>query len=318
MTPPRSNPAQQSATAPSELLRGVLPVLQTPYHDDESIDFATLMDQVDWLYARGANGVVLAMVSEWLRLSDAERSACCELVCEQSAGRGAVVVSVGAESAHAACENARRAEATGATAVMAIPPLSIAAPERELVAYYERILESVSIPVILQDASGYVGAPMPVATMAKIFERYGPDRVYFKPEAEPIGPTLSALHDATGGAARVFDGSGGLHLVDCNQRGIVGTMPGADLIDALVALWNALERGDADAAARIAAPLCSIVELQVGGGLDGFLAIEKHLLVRQGVFKNDIVRRPAAFQLDDATRRQVDALFDQLQQTLDA
>ena len=30
-------------------LAGVLPVFQTPYHDDESIDFETLRREIDWL-----------------------------------------------------------------------------------------------------------------------------------------------------------------------------------------------------------------------------------------------------------------------------
>ena len=46
--------------------------------------------------------------------------------------------------------------------------------------------------------------------------------------------------------------------------------------------------------------------------LDAFLAVEKHLLVRQGIFKNTIVRGPVGFQLDEETRREVDRLFDRM------
>ena len=44
--------------------------------------------------------------------------------------------------------------------------------------------------------------------------------------------------------------------------------------------------------------------------LDAFLAIEKYLLVKQGVFKNTLVRGPVGYTLDDETRREVDRLFD--------
>ena len=40
------------------------------------------------------------------------------------------------------------------------------------------------------------------------------------------------------------------------------------------------------------------------------LAVEKYLLVKQGVFRNTIVRGPVGFVLDDETRREVDRLFD--------
>jgi len=57
-------------------------------------------------------------------------------------------------------------------------------------------------------------------------------------------------------------------------------------------------------------PLISLITLQ--NRLDSFLAVEKHLLVRQGIFKNEIVRGPRGFTLDPETRAEVDWLFDLL------
>jgi 4-hydroxy-tetrahydrodipicolinate synthase len=91
-------------------------------------------------------------------------------------------------------------------------------------------------------------------------------------------------------------------------------MPGADLIDAIVALWRALEIGDAARVARIHAPLAQLIALQKG--LDGFLAVEKHLLRRRGIFRNTLVRGPVGFVLDENMRREVDQLFDDLQAEL--
>jgi 4-hydroxy-tetrahydrodipicolinate synthase len=68
----------------SSLLSGVLPVFQTPFHDDESIDFDTLAGEIDWLYDQGANGLVMAMVSEVLRLSTDEREQVAVFVCERN------------------------------------------------------------------------------------------------------------------------------------------------------------------------------------------------------------------------------------------
>ena len=53
---------------------------------------------------------------------------------------------------------------------MAIPPVSSALGQDELVRYYTSILESVAVPVIIQDASGSVGRPMPVELQASILE----------------------------------------------------------------------------------------------------------------------------------------------------
>lgn len=293
---------------------GVLPVFQTPYREDESIDEEILEREIDWLFEQDVDGITLAMVSEVLRLSDRERNHLVKLTVDLVAGRGPVVISVGAESSHMAEERARHAEDAGATALMAIPPISIAAAEGELREYFHRLIRATDLPMIVQDASGYVGRPMTIAFQAQLLEEFGEERVLFKPEATPIGPRLSALRDATQGKAQIFEGTGGIALVDSYRRGICGTMPGADLITAIVPLWRALQAGDLDTAARIHAPLSALVSLQ--SGLDGFLAVEKHLLRRQGIFRNEIVRGPRAFVLDDETRSEADRLFDQLQATL--
>jgi dihydrodipicolinate synthase/N-acetylneuraminate lyase len=294
-------------------LRGVLPVFQTPYHEDESIDFDTLEREIHWLYDCGADGIVMAMVSEVLRLSTGERHRLAEFACQIGGERGVVIVSVGAESSHAAAELARHARQAGADAVMAIPPVSIALDDTELLRYYTRILEAAEIPMIVQDAAGYVGRPLSVALQAKILAEFG-DRVLFKPEAVPIGPRLSALRDATGGKAQVFEGTGGIALVDSFRRGIVGTMPGADLIDAVVALWRALEQGDDGRAYELSLPLSALIAVQ--NSLDAFLAVEKHVLVKRGVFKNAIVRGPVGYTLDRETAKEVDRLFDLLMRQL--
>ena len=293
-------------------LQGVLPVFQTPYHEDESIDYATLEKEIEWLFDHGADGVVMAMVSEVLRLGGDERTELAENVCRLAGDRPAVI-SVGAESTRLAVRYAQHAESVGAAAVMAVPPVSVAVTESELLRYYGAIIQAVEIPVIVQDASGYVGRPISVETQARILLEYG-DRVLFKPEATPIGPKLSALRDATDGRARVFEGTGGIALVDSYRRGIVGTMPGADLIDGIVALWRALEAGDEPRIYRLSLPISSLVAMQ--HGLDAFLAIEKYLLVKQGVFRNTIVRGPVGYTLDEETRREVDRLFGLLQDVL--
>ncbi|MBX3015778.1 MAG: dihydrodipicolinate synthase family protein [Caldilineaceae bacterium] len=300
----------QSSSRP---LRGVLPVFQTPFHPDFSIDFATLQREIAWLYDQGADGIVMGMVSETLRLATAEREALAAAACRYGRERGVVIISAGAESTHTAVRYAQQAEAVGADAVMVIPPISVAVGEADLRRYYATIIESINIPVVVQDASGYVGRPMSIAMQAGLFTEYG-DRVLFKPEATPIGPRLSALRDATGGQAPVFEGTGGIALVDSYRRGIVGTMPGADLIDALVALWRALAAGDEERIYQLSLPISSLIAIQTS--LDSFLAVEKYLLVKRGIFTNTLVRGPVGYHLDAETQHEVDRLFAHLQHLL--
>ncbi len=292
-------------------LKGVLPVFATPFHDDESIDEAALGKEIDFAYDCGVHGIVMAMVSETLRMTTEERKQVAEFSVKHGRDRGVVIISAGAECTHSAVEYAKHAEGIGADGVMVIPPVSNAVGEAELARYYRAIIDAIKIPVIVQDASGYVGKPISIKLQSELLHEYGPTRVQYKPEANPIGPKLSELRDGTDGKARVFEGTGGIMMLDSYRRGIVGTMPGVDIVDALVALWNKLEAGAPDAELYpISEAVTSMISLLTN--LDAFLVIEKYIMVKRGVLKNGLVRGPLAFHLDEETRLEVDRRFDRV------
>ncbi len=302
---------------PSEYhLHGVLPVVHTPFSDGGEIDATVLKREIDWALASGADGVVVAMVSEILRLGYRGRRELAQLVCEAVGDRGSVVISVGAESTDEAIDFARHAESLGATAVMAIPPVATALGSAATRDYFAAIADCVRVPLVVQDASSYVGAAIDLSVYVELLERFGSERIYFKPEASPLGPNLSKLRDATAGQARIFEGSGGINLVDCYRRGIVGTMPGTDLLDGIVALWQALRAGDEQRIYELSLPICALVALQLQAGLDGFLAIEKYLLCKRGVMHSTRQLQPVGWQLDPETQAEVDRLFALLQAAL--
>ncbi len=292
-----------------DAVSGVLPVLHTPFGTRGEIDRECLRREIDWAYGLGVSGVCMAMVSEVLRMTMEERITMSHFMVEMSAGRGISIASVGAESTSQAVQLARAAEDAGCQAVMAIPPISTALGDAALWGYFAELAEQVDVPLIVQDASSYVGRELSLELCVRLLEQFGEEKILFKPEASPVGPNLSALRDRTDGRARVFDGSGGMLLVDAHRRGIVGTMPGVDLLDGVVALWNALESGDQERVYRVYFPICAIVALQLQAGLDGFLAIEKYILVKRGIFTNADRRGPYEWELDEETRQEVDRLL---------
>ncbi len=78
----------------------------------------------------------MAMVSETLRLSSEERDELARQACGFGRERGQVVISVGAESTRVAIRHAEHAERSGATAMMAIPPVATACDPADLLAYF--------------------------------------------------------------------------------------------------------------------------------------------------------------------------------------
>lgn len=300
----------------STLLHGVLPVLHTPLNEEGSLDHTILDREIDWAFQTGADGVVVAMVSEILRMGYHARKELGKHVCEAVKGRGFSVISVGAESIREALDFANHAEGLGASAVMAIPPVATTLGGARTYNYFASIARGISIPLVVQDASAYVGAAIDLNVYTQLLEEFGEQRVFFKPEASPLGPNLSKLRDASNGKARIFEGSGGINLVDCFRRGIVGTMPGTDMLDGIVALWCALKAGDEDRIYELSLPIGALAALQLQAGLDGFLAIEKYLLKKRGIFVNTLQIQPCGWQLDTETAAEVDRLFGLLQRSL--
>ena len=291
-------------------LAGVFNVISTPLDNSDEIDQKILKQEIDWLIKCGSNGAVLAMVSEVLRFSASERRKQWQLSLEYLSDRIPLVVSVGAESSAIAVGLAKDAQKDGATAVMATPPSAFVASADEVKNYYQRIIEAVDITVIVQDASNYLGAPIELDTYVELIDKYGDERVQFKPEAKPVKDRLTQLNKISNNRARVFEGQGGIDLLDTHPLGVKGTMPGAEVPWAIVGLWNALEKKDLSTAKAIHTPLAKLISYQTT--LDAYVAVEKYLLVKQGVFVNTNQRGPVGFKLDVLTKSKIDLAYSEL------
>jgi len=296
-------------------LAGVFNVLQTPLTETDEIDEPVFAREIEWLLKCGIDGAVLAMVSEVLRFSAEDRRKQWQLVLKLINGRIPVIASVGAESTYIATSLAKWAEIDGAAAVMATPPSAFATLSNEIRDYYVAIIESVKIPVIVQDASNYLGQPLDISLYVDLIDKYGAERVQFKPEAKPVKERLELLRDASGGRALVFEGQGGVDLLDTFPIGIVGTMPGAEVPWALVALFKALKEDNWERARSIHAPLAKLISYQTT--LDAYVAVEKYLLVKQEIFTSTRQRGPVGFILSDEMKVEIDIAFDQLKAAVD-
>ena len=290
--------------------RGVYPVIQTPLDDQDQIDVVVFEKEINWLIEAGVKGLVLAMVSEVMRFSAAERRNQWQIVLRILDGRLPLIVSVGAESTAVAVQLAKDAESDGASALMATPPATFPATSTEIFSYYTAIIESVTIPLIVQDASNYMGQPLELELYGKLLEKYGNTRVQFKPEAKPVKERMAALQEIAAGKAKVYEGQSGLDLLDTHPLGLVGTMPGAEIPWAIVALWNALEAKDLVKASAIHACVSKLVALQPT--IDAYVAVEKYLLVKQGIFTSSRQRGPVSIILNEQLKNEIDLIFNEL------
>jgi 4-hydroxy-tetrahydrodipicolinate synthase len=277
----------EAASAPA--LRGVYPILCTPFHDDGRLDLKSQAGLIDYLLASGAHGLGLfANASEGYTLTADERRTLIELIRGEVRDRVPLVVSAGHTGTDAAVEAAREAEDAGASALMVLPPYYMKTNADGLLVYFDAISRAVSIPIMVQDAPLMTQVAMPAGLLARM-SREIEHVSYAKVEAPPTAPKITEIFEA-GGRAALFGGLNGQFLIEEYGRGARGVMPGSDLIPPLVRIWDHLEAGDADAAWRLFVHILPLIryELQPGLGVSAM----KHNLVARGILASARVRHP--------------------------
>jgi 2-keto-3-deoxy-L-arabinonate dehydratase len=291
-------------------LRGCIPILCTPFDEQEAIDEVGLRAQIDWVLAEGATGVAtLALASEGYKLTESERDAVAALVVELVAGRVPVVVSADGAGTAVAVDRAKRYAAIGADALMVLPPYLVKPGPPGLLDYYSRVADAVDIPIMIQDAPQLTGVSMTPA-MWEALQRRRESISYVKAEGTPQGETISETIARSDGRLRVFCGWGGLGILDALERGAVGSMPAANFTGVFARIHRAWDAGHRQLASDLLARTLpySVWAMQ---SLDHSVTTAKRELMRRGIFASDRLRQPAA-PLDEVAQGQLDSWIERV------
>jgi 4-hydroxy-tetrahydrodipicolinate synthase len=290
-------------------MRGVFTIPVTPFHPDGDVDETSLRRCVAFCVDAGAHGVVAPVnASEFTALGDDERRRVAEIVVEVAAERVPVVIGVSGTSARHAAGFARHARKIGATGVIAMPPYVRKASPDEIVDYFRVVAGAAELPVFVQNYSAPVGTPLSPAFLARLVGEI--DGIeYVKEETLPAGHAMTEVLRLAGPRLKgVMGGMAGRFLLDEHRRGACGTMPACEVTDVHVALWTALEAGDAPGARRIFNRLLPLLNLEWLYGA----AVYKEVLRRRGVIAGATVRGPGLFALDAEDHRELDAILADL------
>jgi len=285
-------------------IKGVVPILVTPFDEAGSLDRASLRSLIEFNIAGGVHGLGVALGSEIFKLTEAERADVISCVVETVRHRVPVVINTGAAGTDLAVFYSRQAEELGADALMVIPPSFMPAGADEIADYYRRISEAVSIPIFLQDVPQAPISPGLALRLAKECEHVR----YIKVETLPITAKVADMAATAGDRLTIFGGAGGGYFIEEMRRGSQGTMPFCSQPAAFVEVWDRFQRGDEDGARTVFdSNIMSILRLGQQGG-DLFYHLHKQLLVRLGVIRTAIVRSPT-IRIDPVTQREIDALL---------
>lgn len=288
-------------------MRGVYPILVTPYDESFQVDDDSLQNLVEFNLKAGVHGLGVALGSEIIALSEAERGHMTRLVVQQVRGRVPVVINTGGPAAELAVLYSRIAEANGADALMIRPPTFLPAGPDQIIAYYRAVSEAVHLPIFIQDTPE---TPVSGSFARKIVERCEQVR-YIKVESLPPAYQVGRAVADCGDLLAVFGGAGGSYFIEELRRGAVGTMPGCSQPEAFVAVWDAYQRGDdkiaREAMTRWVAPVNRLASQAPGA----FYHVHKEILRQRGIIRTSNVRGPVT-PLDEMTRRELQQVIDEL------
>ena len=275
---------------------GVHWMLATPFHEDESIDSASIGNLVDKAVSSGCQGMVcLGVTGEAARLTDRERYQVAEAVIQRAQGLP-VTVGTTAGSTAAAIDRSKEVQGLGAAAVMVSPP-PMGKPNPDAVFnHYSMLADAIDIPIVVQDYPSTSGVHMSPDFIARLASGI-PAVEYLKLEDPPTPPKISAIRKLVGDDMPIFGGLGGVFLFEELARGSAGAMTGFAYPEVLVDICRQMAEGNRAKAEELftrCLPLM-LFEFQEGIGV----GIRKYALHSRGFIENPKVRHPGPNPTDE-------------------
>ncbi|MDA0232010.1 MAG: dihydrodipicolinate synthase family protein [Chloroflexi bacterium] len=297
--------------------RGVFTIPVTPFNEDGSIDWASLRNCVEFCIEAGAHGIVMPVnASEFFTLTDDERDEVVRVGVEVTDGAVPFVAGTTGVSPQHAIARSLAAQEAGADSVMVLPPPRVAGAA-QMEEHYRAVGEAISIPLFIQNHTPPAGTVIPNDVMIRLLQEV-PMIQYLKEESMPPGHVITAVLEGAGDACKgVMGGVGGRYILDEFRRGSCGTMPGCQITDAAVAVWDALERGGTDGQGKqvvsdeardLYQQILPAITFESLYGAGAYKAI----LHRRGVIASTTMRIPSRRVMDAIDYEEMDIILDRL------
>ena len=281
---------------------GVIPILATPFHPDESLDEASLDRLVRFMAEAGVDGVtVLGVLGESNRLTDADRERAVRVAVAAAQGRMPVIVGTSHAGTQATIDLTAMAADLGAAGVMITPSAEPVPSDDRVFEYFRRIGDKARLPIVLQDHPASTGVHMSAPLILRIVGEV-PSIVAIKEEAVPTAPKVRALlAGMPERRVRVLTGFGALYALFDLEAGSDGFNTGFAFPEVLGTMVHAAREGDWNRVRALYVRFLPLIVFEQQPGV----AVRKEILRRRGLLASGGVRHPggamppgAAAQLD--------------------
>jgi len=267
-------------------IRGVFPIMSTPFTADKAVDYDDLVKEVEFLDRCGVHGMVWPqLASEYFLLSKEERLRGMEVLAKAARGRKpALVLGVQGPNTEAMLEYARHAEKLAPEAMIAIPPMEAKTLD-DFRDYYRALARVTQRPIFVQTSGGAKGIKPDIEALVELAREF-PHCAYIKEEYPPIIERMKQLAGRRPPIRGVFSGAHGKGWMYELRLGCDGTCPGSALSDIYVRIWDFYQGGQQDKALDLFSKLLLVLntEQQIPGTFP-------YLMQRRGVFKTQVSRQ---------------------------
>lgn len=150
-------------------IKGIIPAIITPMHEDESINEQELRNQVNRQVEAGVHGIFpFGTNGEGYILSESEKRRVLEIVVEAVAGRVPVYAGTGCISTKDTIKQSLMAKEVGADILSIITPSFAQASQDEIYEHYKAVAEAVDLPIVLYNIPARTGNAIAPATVEKL------------------------------------------------------------------------------------------------------------------------------------------------------
>ncbi len=219
---------------------GIYPMMYAFFGRDGLLDRDAMRKQVQTCVRRGAHGIAaLGLATEIGKLSGAERRQLVQWVAQDAGGAVPVAITVSEPTVEAQVEFANWAKGQGASWVILQPPPERGMPEEWYAEFFAAVMERVPLPCAIQNAPEYIGVGLGPESIRALQDRC-PNFTLLKGEGPVL--TIRGVIEAVRDGLAVFNGRGGLELLDNLRAGCAGMIPAADTFDYQVKIFELMRR----------------------------------------------------------------------------
>lgn len=289
------------------LPRGIVPLLETPFAPDGSIDYEGVQALVEHSVTGGANGLTAPLVaSEVHALSVSEREELVKVAAGAIAGRVPFIVGASADEPELCRRFAKLAEKTEAAAYLVAVPNGLYGNPEELLRFFLSIAAASEVPIIIQDLQ-WNGPGLSLDFIRRLRAEL-PTLIGLKVETIPAGAKYTAVRQALGSDFYISGGWAVPQLIEALDRSVDAMIPECALTRVYAAIYRAYSSGDRAAAVSLFRELVPVLVFS-NQDLYHSIAFFKRMLAYRKLIKSATLRAPG-YSWDRYNLRIADELID--------